>query len=289
VSCPTRLVSPPPALASATHRSSSLGVVKRSPLHRHHPRESTPVRTEVLPSAWACHVPDSFRSRRSSRPQRFSPRATSQVCCTLQPVMGFASFQVGARDPKSPCVHTLPRGVITLQSFPLAVSRIVSPRPATLPSLPAFDLNLTHDCDSSNPTARPQGLPPTANPLSCPRVAALTEPDALMGLSPTGSLPPRTTVLRTHPGVRQTEADATAAKFTPSLGAALRRHHQGHAGNRYGQGSRPPAKAREHLVPHRGPDATAHAHATSTHASERGAPHHQTERNRSAQILGGPP
>lgn len=84
--------------AAATRRSSSLGVVKRSPLHRYHPRESTPGRTEVLPSAWARHVPDSFRSRRSSRPQRFSPRATLGVCCTPQPVLGFASFQAGARD-----------------------------------------------------------------------------------------------------------------------------------------------------------------------------------------------
>jgi len=35
-----------------------------------------------------------FRPRGFSPPRRFSPRDGSQVCCTLQPAMGFASFRI---------------------------------------------------------------------------------------------------------------------------------------------------------------------------------------------------
>jgi len=49
------------------------------------------------PSARGCQVPDSFRPCCSSQLRRFSPRNASQVCCTLLPTMGFATFQ--ARSP----------------------------------------------------------------------------------------------------------------------------------------------------------------------------------------------
>jgi len=35
-----------------------------------------------------------FRPRGFSPPRRFSPRDGSQVCCTLQPVLGFAAFRI---------------------------------------------------------------------------------------------------------------------------------------------------------------------------------------------------
>jgi hypothetical protein len=44
------------------------------------------------PSARSCHTPNAFRPCRSSRLRRFPPCTTPQVCCTLQPVMGFAAF-----------------------------------------------------------------------------------------------------------------------------------------------------------------------------------------------------
>lgn len=52
--------------------------------------------------------PDTFRSRRFARPQRVTPRGTVQVCCTLQPAMGFAAFPARparkqtARSPTAP-------------------------------------------------------------------------------------------------------------------------------------------------------------------------------------------
>lgn len=38
------------------------------------------------------HLPETFRSRRFSRPQRFAPQKAVQVYCTLLPVMGSARF-----------------------------------------------------------------------------------------------------------------------------------------------------------------------------------------------------
>jgi hypothetical protein len=46
-----------------------------------------------LPSARSCQPPGSFRPCRSSRLRRFAPPRTFQVCCTLKPIMGFATFQ----------------------------------------------------------------------------------------------------------------------------------------------------------------------------------------------------
>jgi hypothetical protein len=95
---------------------SSHGVVIDPPLHRHLHLVSTPgdpaapksCRAAGLrgdppcdtepPSARSCHLPDSFRPCRSSRLRRFAPPGTSQVYCTLKPIMGFARLQVfGAR------------------------------------------------------------------------------------------------------------------------------------------------------------------------------------------------
>jgi hypothetical protein len=56
-------------------------------------REIPPGRTEP-PSARGCHVPDLFRPCRSSRLRRLAPSGALQVCCTLLPIMGFATFPV---------------------------------------------------------------------------------------------------------------------------------------------------------------------------------------------------
>jgi len=60
----------------------------------------------------SCHALHLFRSCRSSRLQRFTPRIALQVYCTLQPIMGFAMFQnpgfacrcPNNSDPKAPHV-----------------------------------------------------------------------------------------------------------------------------------------------------------------------------------------
>ena len=90
---------------------SSLGVVQRfpsvdisaaRPLPAPRPRERG-----QSPSARGCHTPNSFRPCRSSRLRRFSPRFALQVCCTLQPTMGFTTFPAHspllARTLPGPC------------------------------------------------------------------------------------------------------------------------------------------------------------------------------------------
>jgi hypothetical protein len=85
---------------------------QRSPLHRHRHAVSTPGDAvapksghpadprgapsggSASPSARRCHSPDSFRPCRSSRLRRFAPPRAFQVCCTLKPIVGFATFQV---------------------------------------------------------------------------------------------------------------------------------------------------------------------------------------------------
>jgi hypothetical protein len=85
-----------------------------SPLHRHQRLASTPSDSAAPkscrrarsrrnapsdtgpPSARSCHLPDMFRPCRSSRLRRFAPLGALQVCCTLKPIMGFATLQVGA-------------------------------------------------------------------------------------------------------------------------------------------------------------------------------------------------
>jgi len=61
------------------------------------------------PSARRCHPPDSFRPCRSSRLRRFALLDTLQVCCTLQPIMGFATFQAGRRRSARPPQRGLPK------------------------------------------------------------------------------------------------------------------------------------------------------------------------------------
>jgi hypothetical protein len=100
-----------PQLASLD-LGSSHGVVIDPPLHRYLYLVSTPgdpaapksgrlagLRRDPpcdaeAPSARSCHLPDSFRPCRSSRLRRFAPPGTSQVCCTLKPILGFARLQV---------------------------------------------------------------------------------------------------------------------------------------------------------------------------------------------------
>jgi len=69
------MIAPPPTSALRVHSQPLL------------PRERRP-------SVRICHNPDSFRPCRFSRLRRFSPRFALQVCCTLLPAMGFATFPV---------------------------------------------------------------------------------------------------------------------------------------------------------------------------------------------------
>jgi hypothetical protein len=105
----------------------SLGVHQRSPLRQYRCRASSPGRAEARPSARSCHAPSMFRPCRSSRLRRFTPLDTLQVCCTLHPAMGFATFPVGSCPLPEGWGREagLPRWRHTLRSFPL---RSRSPR-----------------------------------------------------------------------------------------------------------------------------------------------------------------
>lgn len=103
------------------------------PIHRHHLRSPLPDKPSLILRCAACQAVHSFRPCRSTRLRRFTPPEASQVCCTLQPIIGFAVFQSTrvrhkfVRDGRgiSPTAHAL-------RSFSLASSCDASPRP--LPS-----------------------------------------------------------------------------------------------------------------------------------------------------------
>jgi len=161
-----------------------------------------------LPSARSCQPPSSFRPCRSSRLRRFALLDTLQVCCTLQPIMGFATFQGIARlSSRLPCAttsrrsspqrgvgeryaeHRHSRGASTLRSFPLADSRTASPRPMPshrqAGSVPQPRPSRRKASRSPWRRHRPQGLDPSTSPLRLPGVSAAEAPDAPLGFRPT--------------------------------------------------------------------------------------------------------
>jgi hypothetical protein len=79
----------------------------------------------VRPSALDRHVQDSFRPCRSSRLRRVAPRAALQVCCTLQPIMGFATFQAW-------------RGHLPARRVTRTLARVQPPRATSEPRSPSF-------------------------------------------------------------------------------------------------------------------------------------------------------
>ena len=162
-------------------------------------------RRRTLPSARACHVPDSFRPCRSSRLRRFTPHIVLQVCCALQPAMGFAKFLVrtsrdsGAR-PAAGC------GVSPPRSGQRATT--LSGRQAAVPS--------------------PGHHPPRAGPLGREwllRVATLS-PSAASRPSPSivlggrVSAAPRSPALRVAAPGRTTLQTSRPAASTPGPGAS---------------------------------------------------------------------
>jgi hypothetical protein len=80
---------------------SSFAPPPTSPM-RVHSRGTSP------PSARRCQAPHTFRPRGFPPPRRLAPRIGSRVCCTPQPVLGFAAFR--ARGP--------PRGAEPFEGFP---------------------------------------------------------------------------------------------------------------------------------------------------------------------------
>ena len=113
------------------------------------------------PSAQRCQAPDTFRPCRFSRLRRFTPHVALQVCCTLQPVMGFELFPTGPPTDRVATTSSPPRlsqtrGSYPSKRFPLrqphCVTAAVSFAPLIRPPFPGF-------------FSRPQGLSPSSSPL----------------------------------------------------------------------------------------------------------------------------
>jgi hypothetical protein len=166
---------------------SSLGVHQRSPLRQYRCRVSTPGWAEARPSARSCQTPDAFRPCRSSRLRRFTPPDTLQVCCTLHPAMGFATFPARpAPEPGgSSWGRAFPSGARPFGVFPSAAGRGTSPR--SDPLSPLFQPSsrgppvLPRLIRALSTFARPQGVAPPRSPLRRAGVAAAKSPDTPMG------------------------------------------------------------------------------------------------------------
>jgi hypothetical protein len=102
----------------------------KMPLHRHHLVSPLPNEPSLVLRCAACQAAHSFRPCRSTRLRRFPPHHAPQVCCTLQPVMGFAVFRCSLVGPKSHATEpSISSTAHALRSFSLASSRTASPRP----------------------------------------------------------------------------------------------------------------------------------------------------------------
>jgi len=258
--------------------------------------------------SWSCQKiapPPTTLARVHSRWNRSSPFDLRQPLLRFVPLPSFlpTSAVYSSRDLAGLLHPASGHGVrLVSGASPRPKSRDAAPSPEAwspfraFPSAPAVSCHhdhlpsrrlrpsRVHHVSVASPLAltRPQGFTPAPNPLFLRVVSDLPKPDALMGLSQIGfDLAAWRSSSRTRRRDRQNQTPKRRVS-TPPLGAVLRRHHQGPSRNRRSQGSRPPTKAetyvREHLVPHRGLDATTHAHATRTRASERGALRIQTRR-----------
>jgi hypothetical protein len=164
---------------------SSLGVHQRSPLRQYRCRASSPGRAEARPSARSCQTPDAFRPCRSSRLRRLTPLDTLQVCCTLHPAMGFATFPVrsvpvarrreagGSPFPVAfyPSKFSPPQQAGLRHRAPIPSRRcswFLVAGPHVLPRLaprPSASRSTSGHCSAAKSVASPPALPPTNCPI----------------------------------------------------------------------------------------------------------------------------
>jgi hypothetical protein len=89
-------------------------------------------------SAQGCQASHTGRPRRFSRPRRFAPHHTMQVCCILLPAVGFATFPGIAADSLRckhrfvPSAPPFPSGARPFEVFPSTTAPVTSPRPVSL-------------------------------------------------------------------------------------------------------------------------------------------------------------
>lgn len=96
----------------------------------------------------------SFRPCRSSRLRRLPPRASSQVCCTLHPILGFGAFQAPPLANISRCrARSLPSPAPRFTPFrafpsPTAVPRHRGPCPLTVRARPEGHAPISGPCSA---------------------------------------------------------------------------------------------------------------------------------------------
>lgn len=163
---------------------SSLGVHQRTPLRRHKCVASTPGWPKPT---FGASLPTSraFRPCRSSRLRRLPPLHIPQVCCTLQPTMGFAQFRAGPRGCKAVRIGPpLERG--TLRSFHRLDSLAASPGLPLFTAVRPFSSLLLRAhrtlLHGQLPVPRPQGFAPSRKSVTTRSCCHERPPDAPMGL-----------------------------------------------------------------------------------------------------------
>ena len=166
-------------------RTSSLVVFQRMPLRRHPPFASCPDLPEGWPSAECCQTPDIFRPCRSSRLRRLTPRTALQVCCTLQPAMGFEPLPV---RPPVDCVSTTdgpPRLSQARSSHPSKLSPPWKPHRVTA----TVAVSPSACSPFPNHSPRPHGFTPPGNPSLADSVSCVVQSDAPLGFVPLQGAP----------------------------------------------------------------------------------------------------
>jgi len=139
--------SQPTRRSTSTSRTPLMGFIDR-PSADTTVAASTPVWAVAQASVRDCHIPNVFRSCRSSRLQRFPPQRADpktrpfdslRVCCTPQPAMGFTTFRTPwsglsaeprpeGRGPEGPGGVFLNGGHPSKRSPPRQPSTMPSPR-----------------------------------------------------------------------------------------------------------------------------------------------------------------
>jgi len=137
--------------------------------------------------ARGCQASHAGRPRRFSRPRRFAPLHALQVCCTLLPAVGFATFPGLAAD-RPRCKHRLlpstppfPSGAVPFEVFPSTTAPVTSPRPASLSlfqlalfpfarrkrrtPVPSTGQPTSGLCSAAESVASPQTFPPACCPI----------------------------------------------------------------------------------------------------------------------------
>lgn len=186
------------------------------PLHRHHLVSPLPNEPSPVLRCAACQAAHSFRPCRSTRLRRFPPHHAPQVCCTLQPVMGFAVFRPSLVRPRSHATDAkhLLYGACPSKPFPRQQPYRVT---AAVPFPPLDGTRPTSELASRSHRLppRPQGLAPLTKPLRTLRRCQQSVARCFHGLLVLGRALARPAAPKSH-GCLVSGEPATRASRSPT-------------------------------------------------------------------------